>query len=369
VLYTITTPNSPHDDQETFVKSRPEIVVVGGGTGTYTALMGLKHHQVSLTAVVSMADDGGSSGRLRDEFGHLPPGDVRRCLLALSADESATMLRRLFEYRFDRGNGLNGHSFGNLLLTVLTELTGSTDLAIFEAARLLNVKGTVLPVTLSDSRLGAELEDGTVISGESKIDVRTIRPESRIKRVFLAPPATANPVALAAIARANVIVIGPGDLYTSVVPNLLVDGIPEAIERSDALKVYVCNLMTKHGETDGYRASDFIQEVQRYLGSRGSLHHVIVNDASNVSEKILRRYVLERAAPVEANLEDCANLGPQPCFGSFAVAGTLLRHDPARLATAIMKLAGLTAQGHGSRVDLSIKESSDRYPVTSLATQ
>lgn len=319
-----------------------EIVVIGGGTGTYTALIGLKRHAVNLTAIVSMADDGGSSGRLRDEFGHLPPGDVRRCLLALSSDDSAMMLRKLFEYRFDRGNGLNGHSFGNLFLTALTELTGRTEQAISEAARLLGVKGTVLPVTLSDSRLCAELEDGTVIYGESNIDIRAENPEGRISRVYLAPPAAANPAALAAFERADVIVIGPGDLYTSILPNLLVAGVPEAIERSPAIRIYVCNLMTKHGETDGFRASDFVREVQRYLGVASSLDRVIVNDSSDFPEYLLQRYALEKAFPVEADLARCADLGPQPHFYPLAATGTLLRHDPTKLARVILDIAEQT---------------------------
>ncbi len=315
------------------------VVVIGGGTGTYTVLLGLRHYPVHLTAVVSMADDGGSSGRLRDEFGHLPPGDVRRCLLALSSDESAKVLRRLFEYRFDRGHGLNGHSFGNLFLTALTELLGGTEPAIAEAARLLSVRGVVLPVTLSDCRLYAELVDGSVISGETNIDIRAEKPEGRIERVYLAPAAVANPAALAAIEQADAVVIGPGDLYTSILPNLLVAGVPEAIGRSPAARIYVCNIMTKHGETDGFRASDFVREVQRYLGSQRAIDHVVVSDPSDFPGHLLRRYAQEQAYPVEADLERCAQLGPDVHFHSLAAAGTLLRHDSAKLAGVIVGLA------------------------------
>src|SRR5438309_1999605 len=205
-----------------------------------------------------MADSGGSSGRLRDEFGFLPAGDVRRCLVALAADDSVGMLlRQLFEYRFERGEGLAGHSFGNLLLTALADLTHGTDRAIMEAAHLLRVKGEVLPITLTDSHLFAELEDGRIIEGEGAIDTR--RESTPIARVYLDPPAAATEPALEAIGSADMIVIGPGDLYTSVVPTLLVDGICQAIAASPATTVYVCNLMTKHGETDGYAASDFLR--------------------------------------------------------------------------------------------------------------
>jgi uncharacterized cofD-like protein len=291
-----------------------------------------------------MADDGGSSGRLRDEFGHLPPGDVRRCLVALSSDESAKTLRKLFEYRFDRGTGLNGHSFGNLFLTALTELTGSTESAILEASRFLGVTGVVLPVTLSNTRLFAELQDGTLVSGESSIDLRTERLDSRIQRVFLSPPAEANPAALSAIARADAIVIGPGDLYTSIVPNLLVAGIPEAINRARAVKIHVCNLMTKPGETDGFKASDFVAEIQHYLGSTSSVDHVIVNDDSGFPFHLLKRYASADAFPVEADLERCALLGPQPHFFPLAAAGTLIRHDSARLAEVIVDLVAQSVE-------------------------
>jgi uncharacterized cofD-like protein len=335
------------------VGTRPRIVVIGGGTGTYTALLGLKRHQVNLTAVVSMADDGGSSGRLRDEFGHLPPGDVRRCLLALSSDESARVLRQLFEYRFARGNGLSGHSFGNLILTALTEMTGRTDLAIAEAARLLNVKGTVLPVTLTNSCLCAEIDDGTLIRGECHIDIRTEKPDHRLRRVFLDPPAAANPMVLTAIEKADAIVIGPGDLYTSILPNLLVAGVAEAIRRTSGLRVYVCNLMTKHGETDGFSASEFVLEVQRYLGGSRPLDHVILSDDSQFPTELLQKYAAERSFPVDPDLTRCACLGVQIHCHSLAAAGTLLRHDPAKLALAVMEIVA-QRRGHCSRNDSAV---------------
>jgi uncharacterized cofD-like protein len=318
-------------------KKRLRIAVIGGGTGSYTALSGLKNHLVDLTAIVSMADDGGSTGRLRDEFGQLPPGDVRRCLIGLSS-HSSVVLRRLFEYRFDRGNGLEGHCFGNLFLTALTEITGRSDLAIAEAARLLGTRGDVLPVTLSDSRLCAELEDGTHIRGETHIDIRGGGPTSRIKRVYLDPPSIANPAAMAALQEADAIVIGPGDLYTSVLPNLLVTGIAPAIRQAAATRIYVCNVMTKHGETDGFRASDFVAEVQHYLGGLRALDHVLLNDPATLPEDVLGRYARENALPVEPDTDRCRQLGVEPHVRRLASTTNLVRHDSAALANAILKL-------------------------------
>ena len=325
------------------MKKVPRIVVIGGGTGSHTVLTGLRRHRVHLTAVVSMADDGGSSGRLRDEFGHLPPGDVRRCLVALSSDSSPAV-RRLFEYRFDRGNGLDGHSFGNLFLTALTELTGRSDVAIAEAGRLLGVKDTVLPVTLSNCRLCAELEDGSIICGETHIDIRGTAPLARIRRVFLEPPAVVYPPVLAALNDADAIVIGPGDLYTSIVPNLLVAGVPAAINNARATRIYICNIMTKHGETDGYRASDFVREVQRYLGGCGSLDHVLLNDPARLPPSLLDCYVDERAFPVAADVEECRRLGPLPHVRHFAAASSPFRHEPAALGSAVLRLVQQTQE-------------------------
>ena len=317
---------------------RPKIVVIGGGTGTYTALMGLKRYDADLTAVVSMADNGGSSGVLRDEFGHLPPGDVRRCLLALSAEPAAGALRRLFEYRFERGSWLNGHSFGNLLLTALTEITGAPDLAIQEAANILNVKGRVLPVTLDDVNLCARLEDGTVINGEAHIDRRTVGAEGGIAEVWLTPQAKAYTPALNAILDADIVLIGPGDLYTSVIPNLLVQGVAQAIGQSNGHVVYACNLMTKHGETDGYKASDFVAEIQRYLGSPGRLNQVIVNQGE-APEDLLAQYRREGSVPVEPDLEACVRLGPRVVAAPLAASGTLWRHNPEELARLVVGVA------------------------------
>jgi uncharacterized cofD-like protein len=317
---------------------RLRIAVIGGGTGSHTVLSGLKSHRVQLTAIVSMADDGGSSGRLRDELGQLPPGDVRRCLIALSP-YSTTALRRLFEYRFDRGQGLDGHNFGNLFLAALTEITGRTDEAIAEAGRLLQIKGAVQPVTLSDSRLVAELDDGSIILGETNIDLRGHGSGARISRVFLAPPAAANPAALAALHQADAIVIGPGDLYTSVLPNLLVSGIASAVRQSQAVRIYVCNVMTKQGETDGFLASDFVREILRYAGGSQALDHVIVNDPADLDASLLDRYAAEHSFPVIPDLAECRRLGPTPHLRGVSSSLTLVRHDPERLADEILRVA------------------------------
>ena len=317
-----------------------KIVAIGGGTGLYTVLMGLKRYTDDITAVVSMADDGGSSGRLRDEFGHLPPGDIRRSLLALSADEEvANILRPLFEYRFDRGHGLLGHSFGNLFLAALTELTGSPEVAIQNASRLLNTKGTVLPVTTQSVRLWAELEDGTLISGERNIDVDREKPELRVARVFLTPNASVHPPAAEAIRGADIVVIGPGDLYTSVIPNLIVEGVAAAIRDCRGERIYVCNVMTKQGETDGFAASDFVAEVSRYIGGPGPLDSVILN-LGEFAPDSLAKYGQEEAHPVVADVEQCQQMVSRVYQAELASTGNLARHDPEELARLILQVSG-----------------------------
>jgi uncharacterized cofD-like protein len=235
---------------ETRLKRGYKIVAVGGGTGLATMLRGLKKHTTNLTAVVTVSDDGGSSGRLQKELGVLPPGDIRNCLVALADDEA--LVTELFRYRFKEGEGLTGHSFGNLFLAAMTGITGNFDEAIKVSSRVLNVKGSVLPSTLAVVQLRAKLVDGRIIEGESKI------PEARgtIANVFLEPPFAA-PLAevITAIRSADAIVLGPGSLYTSIMPNLLVDRVAREIEAANATKIYVCNVMTQPGETDGYTAS------------------------------------------------------------------------------------------------------------------
>lgn len=249
----------------------PKIVAIGGGTGLSTLLRGLKEYTGNLTAVVSVADDGGSSGRLRRELGVLPPGDVRQCLVALA--DSEPLMTRLFQYRFETGDGLEGHSFGNLFIVAMMGTTGNFDSAIRESSRVLAVRGQILPATLENVTLSAEFDDGTIVSGETAIR----HAAKRIQRLILQPSRpSAVPDAIRAILEADLIVIGPGSLYTSVLPNLLVEDIVRAIRASRATKVYVCNVATEYGETDGYLVADHIQALDKHAGS-GLFQYVLVN--------------------------------------------------------------------------------------------
>ncbi len=306
-----------------------KVIVIGGGTGTYNVLNGLKEHEdIELVAIVSMSDDGGSTGRLRDEYGVLPPGDVRRCLVALS--ESTELMKRLFEYRFDRG-GLNGHSFGNILLTTLKEILGDDGLAIKEASKLLKVKGKVLPVTLDSVRLCAELEDKKIIAGETNIDIPKHNPELKINKVFLEPYAKANPDILKEILEAEVIVLGPGDLYTSIVPNLLVEGVSQAIKMSKAKKIYVCNIMTKHGETDMFKVTDFTRIIEKYLGE--NVLDVVLYNGTKLNPSLLARYEIEKAFPVAADKENFDKYKSRFVGGDLVNDVNFIRHDSIKLAS------------------------------------
>ncbi|MCD6528301.1 YvcK family protein, partial [bacterium] len=234
-----------------------KIVVIGGGTGTFTVLCGLKKYSfVDLSAIVSMADDGGSTKILREEFGILPPGSVRPALVALSHSEK--LVADLFNYRFSQGS-LKGHNLGNLLITALTKMSGSFEKAINLAGRLLNIKGEVIPSTFTNACLFAQLENGKIIKGETNIDIPKHNGNLKIKKVWLEPSCQPNPQALKKISLAHLIIIGPGDLFSSIIPNLLVKGIPEAIKRSGAKKIFICNLMTKFGETTNFKGKDFVE--------------------------------------------------------------------------------------------------------------
>ena len=310
--------------------TRPQkIVVIGGGTGSYNVLRGLKKYEARLTAVVSMMDSGGSTGRLRDEFGFLPPGDVRRCLAALSRDTG--LLRSLFEYRFNRGSGLNGHSFGNLFLTVLRDITVSDADAIKEAGKILSVSGDVLPVTITDCQLGAILENGQVVVGESNISVPKYDPQLRIKKLFSIPRVRVFKEAERSILEADKIVIGPGDLYTSVLSNVIVGGVKAAIIKSQARKIYVCNIMTKKGETSGFKAADFIRELEKYLG-KGIVHKIVCNKAVPAGP-LLRKYAAEGASFVAPDAPDRRVVKADLLGGR-----DLARHDPDKLARVLINL-------------------------------
>lgn len=308
-------------------------VVIGGGTGSFTVLRGLKSKVEDLSAVVSMTDSGGSTGLLRDEFGILPPGDVRKCLIAL-ADESDNILRQLFLFRFDEHSSLQGHSFGNLFLTALTEITGSEAEAIRQASRILRIKGRVLPVSFDNCQLCAELENGLKLKGEKNIDVPAHDPNLRIVKAWLEPDATANPEAVDAILKADLIVIGPGDLFTSIVPNLLVKGIPEALKRTKGKKVYVCNLMTKPGETPSFKASDHLREIQKYGGSPD----IIVCNIAKGTPALLQKYASQHQFPILVDKAEIEKMGVKLVTGDVMAAPELIRHDSEKLAQLLIGL-------------------------------
>ena len=279
----------------------PKVVVIGGGTGLSTILKGLKNITNNLTAVVTVGDDGGSSGRLRDEFGVLPPGDIRNCIAALG-DEDA-LINELFQYRFKKGTGLEGHSFGNLFLSVLCEITGDMFSAVKESSKVLSIRGRVLPSTLDDMRLVAQMEDGRIIQGESNI------PEAggRIKRLFCEPE---NPKALKevidAIKSADIILMGPGSLYTSVIPNLLIDEISKTISKSKAHKAYICNVMTQPGETDGYTVSDHVKAILKHAKYDNIIDTVFINN--ELPENLAEKYELAGSYPVKYDKDEIKKL-------------------------------------------------------------
>ncbi|MBI4085192.1 MAG: YvcK family protein [Candidatus Liptonbacteria bacterium] len=319
------------------------VVVIGGGTGTFTVLSALKKYPLHLSAVVSMADDGGSTGILRDELGVLPPGDIRQCLVALS--KSDRYMRKLMNYRFSNG-GLKGHSFGNLFLSALEKTTGSFDKAVEKASEVLRLEGEVIPATLDKVQLVAYLKNGKAIRGQSKIHNSNLR---ELRKMALKPQARANPKAVAAIREANLVVIAPGDVYSSLIPNLLVSSISRAIARTKAKKVYVCNLMTKEGHTDGYTVADFVSLIERNVKSK--LDYVIVNK-EKPSAQILKLYAREGEHTVKNGrfrngkyiLENLINKKfPKPQKGD-SVKRTLIRHDPEKLGQIIAGILGKTGE-------------------------
>lgn len=328
---------------------KKNVVVVGGGTGTHTVLSGLKAYtkSIKLQAIVSMADSGGSTGRLRDEFGHLPAGDVRNALTALAADGDGqdTLLRQLFMYRFSRGDGLLGHNFGNLFLTALTDILGSEEQAIAAASRILRVAGQVIPVTTQAAHLKATYQDGTVVVGEHAIDEPVPDwSQSEITELALTPSVTINQAAALALRQADLIVLGPGDLYTSVIANLVVTGFAEAVADSSAKLVYVCNLMTKTGQTIGLNAAEHVAEITRYLGRAPDF--ALVHTGAYPTD-LLEAYARVGNHPVVNNCtgDTCVIVANQ--FASDIIARlqrgdvlqrSLIRHDPARLAATLMEI-------------------------------
>ncbi|HOP70035.1 MAG TPA: YvcK family protein [Bacillota bacterium] len=309
----------------------PKLVVIGGGTGLATVLRGLKAFDCNITAIVTVADDGGSSGLLRKDMGILPPGDIRNCLLALA--EAEPEMTALFNHRFSKGK-LKGHCFGNLFLAAMTEMTGDFQEAIRAMSQILAVKGKVLPATLSDVSLVAEMDDGSVVFGETAIPLA----KGKIKQLRLQPedpPALDD--AVDEIRAADGIIIGPGSLFTSIIPNLLVRGIRQAVAEAAGCKLYICNVMTQPGETDGFDVLDHIQAIQDHAGPLFS--HVLVNTAG-APQDVLEKYAEEGKYQVAADLEQLKQAGYQVISGDFLARGDLARHDSFKVATTIMEFVG-----------------------------
>lgn len=311
------------------------IVRIGGGSGGFTLLQGLKHFPLDITAVFTSFDSGGSAGVLREEFGILPPGDVRRGLVALADEKQAVILRELFEYRFKNGgSSLHEHSFGNLFLLALVSIYGEAE-AIRKASELLNIKGRVLPVSLDHSHVHAMLEDGSEVVGETNIDIPKHNGDLRIKDVFLDPPATIYEETDAAIRQADTVVLGPGDLYSSLIPTLQVKGMKEALQETKAKKVAICNLMTKWGETHDFACSDMIKELLRYSGLE-KFDYVICNTGT-MSPKVLAEYEKEKKYPMVCDpaLDQYAG---KVITGDFFSESDKARHDSQKIAKIISEL-------------------------------
>lgn len=341
------------------------IVIIGGGTGTFTLLSGLREYPSNNSVIVSSADDGGSTGILRRDLGVMPPGDIRQCLVGLSYTQKE--MRELFDFRFAEGV-LKGHTAGNVIIAALEKITGSIDESINLASKMLNVRGQVLPVTLKATTLSAVLTNGKKVVGEHNLDEANWKSarggsafsgnaESRIKKLELKPNGPANPKALEAIKNADVIIFGPGDLFTSTIPNLLVKGVKEAVNKSKAKKVLITNLMTKHGQTDGFNASDFVKTLEKYLSDpssqggakAGKIDYVLANN-KKPSAEILKKYAKEKAKFVEVDVRELAELKVESVVQDFisnqvikpkagdVLKRSMLRHDCDKLAKVIWQL-------------------------------
>lgn len=314
------------------VLKRPKLVIIGGGTGLSVLLRGLKEHPFDITAIVTVADDGGSSGRLRDELNIPSPGDIRNVLAALSDVEP--LVEELFQHRFNKGHNLSGHSLGNLILAAMTNITGDFMRAIREMSKVLNVRGRVLPAANQSVILNAKMEDGTIVSGESKIPYSG----KRIERVFLSPEKVDPlPETVAAIREADMIILGPGSLYTSILPNLLVSKIGEEVCKSKAKKVYICNVMTQAGETFNYTASDHVKALYRHLKCV-FIHTIIVNN-EEIPEEIKLRYLEEKAQPVIVDVDELQNLGLEVIQDQIvSFKNQVIRHDTKKVAKILYQL-------------------------------
>jgi len=330
------------------MQNRKKVVVIGGGTGTFVVLSGLKKYPLNLSVIVSMMDDGGSNRVIRDEFGLLPTSDLRQCIVALADENENKILRKLFTYRYSLGVGISGMTFGNLFMAALTDIFKSQDRAIEETCNILHVKGNIIPVTFSDSHLVARYENGKQVLGEHSIDEPGEKQGNfKIVELELIPKAKANPKAIKEIKDADLIVIGPGDLYTSVLPNLVVNGIAKAIRTSKGKKLYVVNLMTRFGQTNDFSAKDHVYILQKYIKAK-VLDYCLINNSNNFPKGILERYKEEKAHPV---LDDLENENEYKVIRKDFLSSkiysknltdklkrSLIRHDSDKLAKAIVDL-------------------------------
>lgn len=332
---------------------KKRIVTIGGGTGHFALLSGLKEHDVDITAIVTMSDDGGSTGVLRDELGVLPPGDLRQCLTALS--EGDDVVRALFTHRFANGS-LKGHTFGNIFISALEQVSGSIDRAVEEVGKILKIKGRVLPVTLENTKLVMKLKNGKVLKGEHAIAEYLLISKFGIKEMHLAPSATLNPKARKAIQEADLIVIGPGNLYSSLIPNLLVKGLPHALKKATAPKVFIANLMNKHGHTDGFDCTRYVEELERHAGTK--FIDIVLYNTTPIPASLVKRYVDEGVPVIGPSPHSHTHTHTDPdshtrtqFLGRDLLASTLekpkhgdplrrtlIRHDPKKLAQVIIQL-------------------------------
>ncbi|HZK44577.1 MAG TPA: gluconeogenesis factor YvcK family protein [Syntrophomonadaceae bacterium] len=310
--------------------NEPKIVVIGGGTGISVLLRGLKKYTSNLTAIVTVSDDGGNSGRLRAELGVLPPGDIRNCLVALA--ETETLMDKVFQHRFIQESSLKGHNLGNLLLVAMTEITGDFNLAIREVSKILAVKGRVIPATLEQVVLGAKMHDGNTIYGETLLREY----KGKIEKLFLVPETCSPlPETIAALDEADAIIIGPGSLYTSIIPNLLVKGIKEGIAKSNATTFYVSNIMTELGETDNYTATDHLNVIFDYLDEK-IIDYIVVNSGA-IDNPRLMRYEKEQAIPVIVDNDKILQMGVKIIETDLVLKNDVAWHDSDKLALTIMK--------------------------------
>lgn len=317
--------------QKRILERGPRIITIGGGTGLSTLLHGLKEYTSNITAVVTVADDGGSSGRLRKELNVLPPGDIRNCLVALA--DTGPLMEKLFQFRFNDGKDLKGHNFGNLFITAMSKVTGDFEQAIKASSKVLAIRGSVVPATLTRVVLKALHKDGTETIGESQIPKK----ESPIEKMYIQPESSRPTLqALEAIKRAHAIILGPGSLYTSVMPNLLIEGMHEAIRQSKAIKIYVCNVMTQPGETDNYNASDHIKAIIDHTGE-GIMNYCVVN-VGRIPPKLLEKYKEEKSFPVIADEERIRSLGCEPIKANVVDTKNVVRHNSSKLARIIVDL-------------------------------